>query len=52
MGLGLAIAHQLVTRAGGEIDVETAPGRGTVFRVRLPVAAGNGAGDAATPASS
>jgi len=52
MGLGLAIAHQLVTRAGGEIDVETAPGRGAVFRVRLPVAAGAGAGDAATPASS
>ena len=52
MGLGLAIAHQLVTRAGGAIDVETAPGRGAVFRVRLPVVERNGAADAVTLATS
>ncbi len=43
MGLGLAITHQMVTRAGGEIGVESEVGRGTVFRVRLPVAERSGA---------
>jgi PAS domain S-box-containing protein len=37
-GLGLAICHGIVTRLGGAIDVESAPGRGTTFRVTLPVA--------------
>jgi len=36
-GLGLAIVHSLVTRHGGEIEVERRAGGGTVFRVRLPV---------------
>ena len=37
-GLGLGIAHQIVSSHGGEIQVESTPGRGTVFRVRLPAA--------------
>ena len=38
-GLGLAISHHIVTAARGELSVESAPGRGTVFRVVLPASA-------------
>jgi two-component system OmpR family sensor kinase len=37
-GLGLAIAASLAAAHGGEITVDTAPGRGSAFRVRLPLA--------------
>ena len=37
LGLGLAISQHVVTRAGGSIAVESMPGKGTTFRVQLPV---------------
>jgi len=38
-GIGLQTVHDIVTQAGGRIDVISAPGAGTTFRVLLPVPA-------------
>jgi len=37
-GLGLSICRSIVAAAGGTIEVESQPGRGTCARVRLPAA--------------
>ncbi|MDJ0850647.1 MAG: ATP-binding protein [Myxococcota bacterium] len=36
-GLGLAISYEVVAHHGGRIDVASTLGRGTLFRVQLPV---------------
>jgi two-component system NtrC family sensor kinase len=35
-GLGLSICHGIITGFGGDISVESAPGKGTTFRIKLP----------------
>jgi signal transduction histidine kinase len=37
-GLGMAIVHELVQIHGGEIEVSSAPGRGTTFKMHFPKA--------------
>jgi signal transduction histidine kinase len=39
-GLGLPITRRIVEVHSGQIEVESAVGTGTVFRVRLPALAG------------
>jgi signal transduction histidine kinase len=36
-GLGLSISHAIIEEAGGQIEVESEPGKGSHFTVRLPL---------------
>jgi signal transduction histidine kinase len=38
-GLGLAVTRDLIVSAGGSIEVDSSPGAGAAFRIRLPVPA-------------
>jgi signal transduction histidine kinase len=38
LGLGLAIARRIAVMHGGSLDVESTPGAGATFRLRLPAA--------------
>jgi PAS domain S-box-containing protein len=40
-GLGLAVAHKIVEDHGGSISFRGAPGRGTTFRITLPLLFGD-----------
>jgi CheY-like chemotaxis protein len=37
-GLGLSMVYGFVRQSGGEIDIDSEPGRGTSIRIRLPIA--------------
>jgi two-component system NtrC family sensor kinase len=40
-GLGLAISSQIIQQHGGSITVDSQPGKGSAFTIRLPLLAGN-----------
>jgi len=41
MGLGLSVTRNLIESIGGEVDVETEPGKGSAFRLMFPRYRGN-----------
>src|SRR5262249_53579901 len=45
-GLGLPTSRKIIEAHGGAIDVQSEPGKGSQFSVRLPVSSG---GDAVAP---
>jgi PAS domain S-box-containing protein len=40
-GMGLAVAHGIISGMGGEIAVESKPDQGTLFTIRIPIYAQN-----------
>ncbi len=51
-GLGLATAYAEVTKWGGRIEVDSTPGKGSVFTLRLPVFGGGSRPQKAAPNAS
>jgi signal transduction histidine kinase len=51
-GLGLAIVHEIIVAHGGTIDVTSAPGEGTKFRIVLPTNLVSTSASTGTPTSS
>jgi signal transduction histidine kinase len=41
-GLGMSIVNQIITMAGGFLQVDSSPGEGTRIRLYLPLIAGDG----------
>ena len=37
LGLGLSLSYGIIQKHGGQIDVRSAPGCGTTFRIALPI---------------
>jgi PAS domain S-box-containing protein len=40
LGLGLSVSKEIVEKLGGHIDFESEPGKGTLFRIILPLKSG------------
>ena len=42
VGLGLSIAYRVIEGHNGNVDVQSEPGQGTTFTIRLPIISENG----------
>jgi two-component system sensor histidine kinase RegB len=48
MGLGLFLAKNVIRRLGGQLEIESAPGRGTTVKLTVPKQATATGGNAVT----